>query len=120
MDTEVLQRVGDLTIHQVKGMLVKSKVELQEASNQIKSLKEELKLQQQYYEKTMLEDTLEKQSLTQQNNDQNSQSAQYKLMTAIESKNKKITSLESSLNELNEEKESAAVEIANLRNELKL
>jgi hypothetical protein len=41
-------------------------------------------------------------------------------MTAIESKNKKITSLESSLNELNEEKESAAVEIANLRNELKL
>jgi hypothetical protein len=42
------------------------------------------------------------------------------LLTAIETKNKKIAGLETTLKELNEEKESAAVEIANLRKELKL
>jgi molecular chaperone GrpE (heat shock protein) len=35
-------------------------------------------------------------------------------LTAIETKNKKIASLENTLKELNEEKESAAAEIANL------
>jgi len=59
MDGEVSQQVSELTIHQVRGLLVKSKVELQEASNQIKTLKQELKLQQEYYEKTMLEDRTE-------------------------------------------------------------
>jgi hypothetical protein len=36
----------------VRGLLVKSKIELQEAANQIKTLKEELKLQQKYFEET--------------------------------------------------------------------
>jgi len=66
MDGEVSQRVGEMTIHQVRGLLVKSKVELQDASNQIKSLKEELKLQQEYYEKAMLEDESERDQLIQE------------------------------------------------------
>jgi len=72
MDAEVAQRVDDLTIHQVRGLLVKSKAELQEASNQIKSLKEELRLQQKYFEEAMLEDKTEKQKLIDDKNEQNS------------------------------------------------
>jgi molecular chaperone GrpE (heat shock protein) len=42
------------------------------------------------------------------------------LLTAIETKNQKIDGLETALKELNEEKESAVAEIANLKRELKL
>jgi hypothetical protein len=52
LDTEVSQKVGELTVHQVRGLLVKSKVELQEAADQIRTLKEELKLQQKYFEES--------------------------------------------------------------------
>ena len=95
MDGEVSQQVSELTVHQVRGLLVKSKVELQEASNQIKTLKQELKLQQEYYEKTMLEDRTEQE--VQHRNESNSQTAQYRLLTAIETKNKKIAGLEATL-----------------------
>ena len=118
MDGEVSQKVSELSIHQLRGLVVKISVELQEASNQIKTLKQELLLQQEYYEKAMLEDRTEQE--TKHNNEQNSQTAQYRLLTAIETKNKKIASLENTLKELNEEKESAAAEIANLKKELKL
>lgn len=66
----------------------------------------------------MLEDR--KSLETQHKNDQNSQTAQYRLLTAIETKNQKIDGLETALKELNEEKESAVAEIANLKRELKL
>lgn len=68
----------------------------------------------------MLEDSTVREKANDERNEQNSQTAQFKHMTAIESKNQKISSLETSLRELNEEKESAMIEIANLRNELKL
>jgi hypothetical protein len=54
----------------VRGLLVKSLGELQDAANQIKTLKQELKLQQEYYEKAMLEDRTEQ--ATQHKNEQNS------------------------------------------------
>lgn len=79
-------------------LLLKSKEELEDASLQIKSLKDELRLQQQHFDKQSGSSSI---PLPQDNDN-------YKLRALIDVKTRALYEAEAKLKEVTEEKESAA------------
>lgn len=126
-DKEAFRQLEEMNIYKVRGMLAKSKSELEQASTQISQLKQELSIQQAYYEGELNKKPKQPEVQTHENlmgenkgDGDFSVTDKYTLLSRLEEKQRLINDLEGRLKANYMEKEGAIKLIKVLQDELKL